>query len=71
MEQINIIDVVDYLDRVIPHKKYADQSSQDHDYEEKQLHYVNTSIGFMKGANRFEIGYGKKKSRNILCGRSL
>ena len=37
MEQINIIDVVDYLDREIPHKKYVDQLSQDHDYEEKQL----------------------------------
>ena len=29
-------------------------------YEEKQLHYVNTTIGFLKGSNRFEIGYGKK-----------
>ena len=34
--------------------------------EEKQLHYVNTSIGFMKGANRFEIGYGKKRA-GIFC----
>ena len=33
---------------------------------EKQLHYVNTSIGFMKGANRFEIGYGKKRA-GIFC----
>ena len=35
-------------------------------YEEKQLHYVNTSIGFLKGANRFEIGYGKKRA-GIFC----
>jgi hypothetical protein len=34
--------------------------------EDKQLHYVNTSIGFMKGANRFEIGYGKKRA-GIFC----
>ena len=34
--------------------------------EEKQLHYVNTSIGFMKGANRFQIGYGKKRA-GIFC----
>lgn len=46
MEQINIIDVVDYLDREIPHKKYADQSSQDHDYEEKQL--LKSYLNFQK-----------------------
>ena len=46
MEQINIIDVVDYLDREIPHKKYADQTSQDHDYEEKQL--LKSYLNFLK-----------------------
>jgi hypothetical protein len=35
-------------------------------YEEKQLHYVNTSVGFSKGANRFVIGYGKKRA-GIFC----
>ena len=35
-------------------------------YEEKQLHYVNTSVGFLKGANRFTIGYGKKRA-GIFC----
>ena len=35
-------------------------------YEEKQLHYVNTSVGFLKGANRFAIGYGKKRA-GIFC----
>ena len=35
-------------------------------YEEKQLHYINTSFGFVKGANRFEIGYGKKRA-GIFC----
>ena len=34
--------------------------------EEKQLHYVNTSVGFLKGANRFAIGYGKKRA-GIFC----
>tara|TARA_B100000161_G_scaffold111299_1_gene78762 strand:- start:48 stop:1718 length:1671 start_codon:yes stop_codon:yes gene_type:complete len=34
--------------------------------EEKRLHYVNTSLGFLKGANRFAIGYGKKRA-GIFC----
>ena len=35
--------------------------------EEKRLHYVNTSLGFLKGANRFSwIGYGKKRA-GIFC----
>ena len=46
MEQINIIDVVDYLDREIAHKKYIDQTSQDHDYEEKQL--LKSYLNFQK-----------------------
>ena len=37
MENINIIDVVDYLDQEIPSKRYIDQTNQDYDYEEKQL----------------------------------
>ncbi len=32
----------------------------------KQLHYVNLNAGFIKGANRFEIGYGKKRA-GIFC----
>lgn len=32
----------------------------------KQLHYINMNIGFIKGANRFEIGYGKKRE-GIFC----
>ena len=32
----------------------------------KQLHYVNLNAGFIKGANRFEIGYGKKRE-GIFC----
>jgi len=35
-------------------------------YESKRLHYVNTSVGFLKGANRFAIGYGKKRA-GIFC----
>ncbi len=33
---------------------------------EKQLHYLNMNVGFIKGANRFEIGYGKKRE-GIFC----
>jgi len=32
----------------------------------KQLHYVNVNCGFLKGANRIEIGYGKKRA-GIFC----
>lgn len=33
---------------------------------EKKLHYLNINVGFIKGANRFEIGYGKKRE-GIFC----
>ena len=33
---------------------------------DKQLHYINLDAGFNKGANRFSIGYGKKKE-GIFC----
>ena len=33
---------------------------------EKQLHYINLDAGFTKGANRFSIGYGKKRE-GIFC----
>ena len=46
MEQINIIDVVDYLDHEIVNKNYVDQSNQDHDYEEKQL--LKSYLNFLK-----------------------
>lgn len=32
----------------------------------KQLHYVNINAGFIKGANRFSVGYGKKRE-GIFC----
>ena len=32
----------------------------------KQLHYVNVNCGFIKGANRIAIGYGKKRA-GIFC----
>ena len=34
--------------------------------KEKRLHYINASIGYIKGVNRFEIGYGKKRA-GIFC----
>ena len=33
---------------------------------DKQLHYFNANIGYIKGANRFTIGYGKKRE-GIFC----
>ena len=33
---------------------------------DKQLHYINLNAGFNKGANRFSIGYGKKRE-GIFC----
>tara|TARA_B100000214_G_scaffold93176_1_gene64468 strand:+ start:6501 stop:8174 length:1674 start_codon:yes stop_codon:yes gene_type:complete len=33
---------------------------------DKRLHYINLSAGYIKGANRFEIGYGKKRE-GIFC----
>ncbi len=33
---------------------------------EKQLHYVNINMGFLKGSTRFSIGYGKKRA-GIFC----
>ena len=33
---------------------------------EKQLHYLNIDIGYIKGANRFTLGYGKKR-QGIFC----
>ena len=32
----------------------------------KQLHYINVNCGFLKGANRIAIGYGKKRA-GIFC----
>jgi len=37
-----------------------------HEKTEKQLHYINIDAGFNKGANRFSIGYGKKRA-GIFC----
>lgn len=34
--------------------------------KEKRLHYINATVGYIKGANRFEIGYGKKRE-GIFC----
>jgi len=34
--------------------------------QEKRLHYANVSVGFLNGANRFAIGYGKKRA-GIFC----
>ena len=32
----------------------------------KQLHYFNANVGYIKGSNRFTIGYGKKRE-GIFC----
>ena len=33
---------------------------------EKQLHYANYDFGYMKGATRIAVGYGKKRA-GIFC----
>ena len=50
------------------HWFFAIQDMYNHGNEDvsKQLHYVNLNAGFIKGSNRFEIGYGKKKE-GIFC----
>ena len=53
---------------ISPHWFFAVQDMYNHGNEisEKQLHYVNIDAGFNKGANRFSIGYGKKRE-GIFC----
>ena len=53
---------------VSPHWFFTVQDMYNHGHEDtsKQLHYVNLNTGFIKGANRFEIGYGKKRE-GIFC----
>ena len=48
---------------ISPHWFLAVQDMYNHGNEisAKQLHYVNIDAGFSKGANRFSIGYGKKR----------
>ena len=55
MEQINIIDIVDYIDQIMSNTKNIDQSNKDHDYEEKELHksYLNfQKFNLLKGTIR-------------------
>ena len=53
---------------ISPHWFFAVQDMYNHGNEitEKQLHYLNLNAGFIKGANRFSIGYGKKRE-GIFC----
>ncbi len=53
---------------ISPHWFFAIQDMYNWGNEDvsKQLHYVNLNAGFIKGANRFEIGYGKKRE-GIFC----
>ena len=43
-----------------------DMYNHGHELEEKRLHFMNFSAGFLNGSHRFEIGYGKKKG-GIYC----
>ena len=43
-----------------------DMYNAGHEDPDKRLHYLNVNIGYQKGANRFEIGYGKKRA-GIFC----
>jgi hypothetical protein len=53
---------------VSPHWFFTvqDMYNYGNELEEKQLHYLNLTAGFIKGVNRFEIGYGKKRE-GIFC----
>ena len=53
---------------ISPHWFFTIQDMYNYGNEdiEKQLHYLNLTAGFTKGANRFEIGYGKKRE-GIFC----
>ena len=53
---------------ISPHWFFTIQDMYNYGNEiaEKQLHYLNIAVGFIKGANRFEIGYGKKRE-GIFC----
>ena len=53
---------------ISPHWFFSVQDMYNHGNEvsKKQLHYLNVTAGFIKGANRFEIGYGKKRE-GIFC----
>jgi hypothetical protein len=45
---------------------FQDMYNYGNEDPKKQLHYINLTAGFKKGANRFEIGYGKKRE-GIFC----
>ena len=53
---------------ISPHWFFTIQDMYNYGNEisEKQLHYLNLTAGFVKGSNRFEIGYGKKRE-GIFC----
>jgi hypothetical protein len=53
---------------ISPHWFFTVQDMYNYGNElsKKQLHYLNITAGFIKGANRFEIGYGKKRE-GIFC----
>ena len=53
---------------ISPHWFFTIQDMYNYGNEisEKKLHYLNITAGFIKGANRFEIGYGKKRE-GIFC----
>ncbi len=53
---------------ISPHWFFAVQDMYNYGNENanKQLHYVNINCGFIKGSNRFSIGYGKKRE-GIFC----
>ena len=53
---------------ISPHYFFAVQDMYNWGNNEvsKQLHYININFGYLKGANRIEIGYGKKRA-GIFC----
>lgn len=53
---------------ISPHWFFAFQDLYNwgNDNPDKQLHYFNANIGYIKGSNRFTIGYGKKRE-GVFC----
>ena len=46
--------------------QYNDGYTDHEDQVHEAVHYFNLTCGYSKGANRFELGYGKKRE-GIFC----
>ena len=53
---------------VSPHWFFAvfDEYNYGNENSAKRIHFINTSLGYTKGANRIALGYGKQRE-GLLC----